>query len=162
MNDERKSLGLVLGRFQPLHPGHLFLIDLALKENDFVVICIGSAQKAEPLTIEERHERMRRQLDILHYPAEKYRIVDLVDPEPMEIWPRYVKETCGITDETHNRFYRGEELPQEYAIELERLGFELRIVKRSSFYVEGEDGIYHIVNSATEIRQLKSPSRERL
>ncbi len=157
----KPTLGLVLGRFQPLHPGHLSLIDTAFKENDSVVICIGSAQKAEPYTIEERHEQMKKQLDVLHYSQEKYRIVDLIDPDPIQIWPPYVKDTCRITDETVNRFYRAETLPDEYARELNSLGFELRIVPRVSFYIEGNDGLYRSVSSATELREVRGIGKER-
>jgi len=44
---------LVLGRFQPLHHGHIHLFSLAFKENDKVIICIDSAQLSEPFSIED-------------------------------------------------------------------------------------------------------------
>jgi cytidyltransferase-like protein len=150
----KKKLGLFLGRFQPFHQGHLFLIDYIFKENYEVVICIGSAQKAEPLTISERHERLEKQLDILGFEREKYRIVDLVDPNVMGIWPKYVKDLCGITDETDNTFYRGDDIPDNYRKDLEGLGFKVEIIKRIAFYHCAPNGLYYVVSSATEIRSL--------
>lgn len=150
----KKKLGLFLGRFQPLHQGHIFQIDYIFQKNDQVVICIGSAQKAEPLTISERHERLERQLEILCYEKEKYRIVDLVDPYVMGIWPKYVKDLCRITDETDNTFYRGEDIPDNYRKDLEELGFKVEITGRFAFYYCAPDGFYYIVSSATEIRLL--------
>ena len=35
--------GIILARFQPIHNGHLALIDKAIMENDEVYIFIGSA-----------------------------------------------------------------------------------------------------------------------
>lgn len=154
MNSQKKKLGLVLGRFQPLHQGHLQLINIAFQENDEMVICIGSAQIADPLHIKERHVRLEGQLEALGYPKDKFRIVDLVDPEPMEIWPRYVKEVCGITDETINTFYRAETLPKNYVADLEKLGFNLRIVDKIPFYYKAPDGLYYLVQSATEIKTI--------
>jgi len=39
------KIGLVHGRFQPLHNGHKFLIDKMLKECDLGVVLVGSATK---------------------------------------------------------------------------------------------------------------------
>lgn len=37
------NLGLVIGRFQPFHKGHAYLIEKALKSSDKIIIGIGSA-----------------------------------------------------------------------------------------------------------------------
>lgn len=151
----KKRLGLVLGRFQPLHAGHLHLIRSAFKENDEVVICIGSAQRADPLSIGERYFRIEKQLQILGYRHPKLRKVCLInDPEPMDSWPEYVKEHCGITDKTNNTFYRSEALPERYEGKLRQLGFAIRIVKRAPFYYRAPDGFYYLVSSTTEIREI--------
>lgn len=41
-----KSVGIVIGRFQPFHKGHLKILERVFKDNDVVVIVIGSAQAA--------------------------------------------------------------------------------------------------------------------
>ena len=50
--------GLILGRFQPFHLGHLRLIETVKDDNLEPMICIGSAQsgrtKDNPFTTEER------------------------------------------------------------------------------------------------------------
>ena len=50
--------GLILGRFQPFHLGHLELIKSIIKQQIEPVICIGSAQHSyteeNPFTVEER------------------------------------------------------------------------------------------------------------
>jgi cytidyltransferase-like protein len=145
--------GLVLGRFQPLHPGHLRMIETAMYECDKVVVCIGSAQRAEPFTIEERLEKMQKQLALLYKP-DQYRIVTLVDPVPMEKWPAYVNEQCGLLAEKEKRFYRSDRLAGWCRQGLQELGYCVRYVDREKFYYRGPDGLYYRMSSATEIREL--------
>lgn len=154
MTEITETLGLVLGRFSPLHAGHLFLMDLAFKENEQVVICIGSAQNLELLPILERERRIREQLTILGYSQECYRIVRLIDPQNMAIWPSYVKEVCGLTDKTVNTFYRSEKVEELYERKLKEAGFKLRIIEKVPFYYRAPDGFYRLVSSATEIRKI--------
>ena len=45
----KQKIGVFLSRMQPLHIGHLGIIDTILKENDKVIILIGSANKKETL-----------------------------------------------------------------------------------------------------------------
>ena len=40
-----EKIGVFLSRMQPLHMGHLGMIDKALSENDKLLILIGSANK---------------------------------------------------------------------------------------------------------------------
>lgn len=146
------TVGLVLGRFQPLHPGHLRLIDVAVQECDETVVCIGSAQRAEPFTIAQRHLLLERQMRLL-YPQNNWRLVDLVDPEPMEIWPEYVAEQCAVQG-TNNRFYRADLLSGDEEIALQVLGFTMRYIDRSPFYYPFPDGLCRLVSSATEIKEV--------
>ena len=43
---ERAELAVVIGRFQPLHYGHIYNIDKGLKEAKKVVVLVGSAFNA--------------------------------------------------------------------------------------------------------------------
>ena len=147
-------IGLVIGRFQPPHPGHSFLIETALCENDRAVICIGSAQKADPLPVEERRRRVVKRLNSLGYETGLYKIIGLNDIESDERWPLYLKEGCGITDETKNTFYTSDNLPESYLEAMRNLGFQIRAVVRGSFDYEAPDGKVHAVSSATEIRGI--------
>ena len=57
---EKYKIGVVLGRFQMLHKGHISLIDEASKLSDKVVVLVGSADKSNtidnPFSFEERKE----------------------------------------------------------------------------------------------------------
>src|SRR3989344_3683432 len=45
MSKQKYQTGLVIGRFQPLHLGHKYLIEKALEVCDKLIIGIGSANK---------------------------------------------------------------------------------------------------------------------
>ncbi|MEA1936826.1 MAG: adenylyltransferase/cytidyltransferase family protein [Patescibacteria group bacterium] len=148
------KIGLVIGKFQPLHPGHTLLIETAFRENDKIVVCIGSAQKADPLPVKERRSRIVEKLNVLGYDAELYKIVELDDINSDEKWPSYLKEECGITNETKNAFYTSDDLPESYLRAMRDLGFQIRTIARGSFRYRDPNGISHIVFSATEIREI--------
>lgn len=40
-----RNIGIFIGRFQPLHNGHINIIRQALDENEFVIVIIGSKNK---------------------------------------------------------------------------------------------------------------------
>jgi len=56
--------GLFVGRFQPLHNGHMFIIEKALEDVDELIVGIGSAESshtmADPFTAGERCEMVLR------------------------------------------------------------------------------------------------------
>lgn len=132
---------------------------MALKENDEVVICIGSAQKTEPLSIKERHKRILKQMQALK--ASNYRIVELVDPEPMSIWVSYVADKCKITKKTKNTYYHGDQpLPTVYKKQLKDLNFTIKKIPKGKFWYYGPDKVYHQFSSATEIKALHKKLRK--
>ncbi|RMF91195.1 MAG: nicotinamide-nucleotide adenylyltransferase, partial [Methanobacteriota archaeon] len=58
---------LFIGRFQPLHKGHMMIIKRILEETDALSIVIGSSQHAgtpeNPFSADEREEMLRRALE---------------------------------------------------------------------------------------------------
>ncbi|MBW2971855.1 nicotinamide-nucleotide adenylyltransferase [Candidatus Woesearchaeota archaeon] len=64
---------LILGRFQPLHNGHMKVIREAFDKDEEIVIAIGSAgrvdEKENPFSGEERAEMIRKVLDLNGIPA---------------------------------------------------------------------------------------------
>lgn len=62
-----EKIGVFLSRMQPLHIGHLGMIDKALSENDKVIILIGSSNKKEtirnPLGVEIRRGILKETLE---------------------------------------------------------------------------------------------------
>ena len=149
-----EKIGLVVLRMQPLHLGHISLIETARRGNNKIVICIGSAQKAEPLPIEERRRRIVEKLNSLEYDTGLYKIFELDDIKSDEEWPLYLKNGCKITDETNNTFYTSDSLPESYLEAMRDLGFQIRTIERGSFDYEASDGTVHTVFSATEIRAI--------
>ena len=56
-------VGLMVGRFQPLHRGHLKSINRMIQDCETAIICLGSAQRSreehDPWTVEERQEMLK-------------------------------------------------------------------------------------------------------
>lgn len=155
MKNKRTTLALVVGRFQPMHDGHRFLIEMAIRENDETVICIGSAQKADPLPVEERRRRVFAFLSTLNLSGKKVTVTQLADIACDGKWPSYLKNGCGITDDTENTFYTGDSnLPAQYLHEMAYLGFKIKIVERTVFAYSDPRGQVHNLTCATEIRNI--------
>ncbi|MBI5754976.1 nicotinamide-nucleotide adenylyltransferase [Candidatus Peregrinibacteria bacterium] len=85
---------LFIGRFQPFHIGHLDVIKQALKENDFLIIGIGSAEDNflpdNPFTAGERFGMIRETLKNEKISAEKYSIVPIRNINNYALWTKHV------------------------------------------------------------------------
>lgn len=84
--------GLIIGRFQPFHKGHLEIVKRISKECDKVIIGVGSAQKEreseDPLSGGERIEMIQNTLENRDI---KYEIYPVPDIDCYPAWPSYVK-----------------------------------------------------------------------
>ena len=73
--------GLILGRFQPFHFGHLKLIESIVNDKVLPLICIGSAQYSHtvdnPFTVKERKEMIMAVLQSLNCEYEIFEIPDI-------------------------------------------------------------------------------------
>lgn len=82
--------GLYVGRFQPLHLGHLNAIKEVLKEVDELVIVIGSAQYSHninnPFTAGERLVMVRQALEKCRIDSERVWIVPVPDIHLHMMW----------------------------------------------------------------------------
>ena len=62
-----EKIGLIIGRFNPLHVGHEYLINYALSKCDKLLIFIGSANKnlslSNPFSYEEREMMLKSVFD---------------------------------------------------------------------------------------------------
>ena len=133
--------------------GHVCLFETVLKENDELIVCIGSSQKADPLTVEERKRRIVVELKILR--KENYRVVELPDLEKKEGWPLYLKNSCGLTSENENTIYRADtDAITAHLKELEGLGVKIKVVPRKRFWYKAPDNSDYELSSATEIKAL--------
>jgi nicotinamide-nucleotide adenylyltransferase len=87
-----ENRALFLGRFQPFHCGHIKVIKEISKENEYVIIAIGSAQlshsKINPFTAGERYTMIDRALKAEG--IDNYHIVPVEDLNRYSLWVSHV------------------------------------------------------------------------
>jgi cytidyltransferase-like protein len=72
-----KKIGVILARLQPIHKGHIALIDKAFNENDEVHVFVGSADKfnkRNPIPISLRLQLVNDALDEIYTTGDRSRI----------------------------------------------------------------------------------------
>ena len=113
---------IVLGRFQPFHKGHEYLVNCAfdLAGDNELVIAIGSASKgwesSNPWTLEERTAMVNSWLDEHNKSATIIGINDIDDPPN---WVKHATEFHGqgvlvTSDEATKKLYEQSEFQVEY------------------------------------------------
>ena len=143
VSDEEEVMvkrGIFVGRFQPIHKGHLGAIKDILKEVDELVIVVGSSQYSHrldnPFTAGERITMIRRAMEEGGIEPSRYWIVPVPDVHVHMIW---VAQVVGYSPK-FDVVYTNEPLSRRLFIEA---GFKVETVpfhKRE-------------VYSATEIRK---------
>lgn len=86
---QRYKKGLVIGRFQPFHKGHLFLINKSLEIADTIVLAIGSAQKSDeknPFGLEARKKMLAEVVKNESLASKVLGIVPLYDNPSDDLW----------------------------------------------------------------------------
>ena len=154
MKNEKIKLGLVVGRFQPLHGGHRYLIKTAIAENNEIVVCIGSAQKADPLSLEERHKRLSEFLKEVNLTNKKIKTIIMKDTPSDEVWLSQLKKKVGIEHHNENTFYTAENLTREYIEMMKNMDFSIKTIERSLFRYKDPNGKAHDFLCATQIREI--------
>ncbi|MGC8608585.1 MAG: nicotinamide-nucleotide adenylyltransferase [Thermoplasmata archaeon] len=88
METPKERRGFIIGRFQPFHKGHLEVVREILKENDSLIIGIGSAQYSHtlvnPFTAGERHLMISRTLEKEH--IYNFYLVPIEDVNANSLW----------------------------------------------------------------------------
>ena len=113
---------IVLGRFQPFHKGHEYLINsaFALAHDEPITIAIGSAKKSwessNPWTFEERKIMIESWLSANEKLANIVGIEDINDPPN---WVEHAKKFHGLgtlvtSDETTQRLYEDSQFPVSF------------------------------------------------
>ncbi len=91
-----KDYGLVIGRFQPLHLGHMEVVRKCASESEHLVIGIGSAQYSHlpdnPFTAGERYSMIEGALR--DEGIENYSIVPIEDLNRYSVWVAHVVSMC--------------------------------------------------------------------
>ena len=90
--------GLLVGRFQPFHLGHLYCVQHIMKKLSEVIIAIGSAQFSHtlhnPFTAGERITMIRHALDEAKIDPAKYYLIPVRDLRIHDLWvPNLVSQT---------------------------------------------------------------------
>ena len=90
-----KIRGILIGRMQPVHNGHMQIIKKILEEVDEIIIGIGSAQIShelkDPFTAGERIVMMNQALADMGVDPSRYYIIPMQDINFNAIWVSHVK-----------------------------------------------------------------------
>ncbi|MEE8167719.1 MAG: nicotinamide-nucleotide adenylyltransferase [Candidatus Hydrothermarchaeales archaeon] len=85
--------GLLIGRFQPVHKGHVYVIKEILKEVDEIIVCIGSAQLSHslenPFTAGERLMMVAKSL--AENGVKQHYIIPIPDVNNNSLWVSHVR-----------------------------------------------------------------------
>lgn len=92
---DNKVRGILIGRMQPIHKGHIQVIKKILEEVDEIVIGIGSAQLShelkDPFTAGERIVMVTQALAEENIDPSRYYIIPMEDINFNAIWAAHVK-----------------------------------------------------------------------
>jgi len=93
---------LFIGRFQPLHHGHIYVLNYLLKMFSLIKIGIGSSQlsqtKTDPFTSKERIQFIQAALEKRGISSGKYKIYEIPDIFNAKKWVNHVVSIVGNFD----------------------------------------------------------------
>ncbi len=96
------TVGVLVGRFQPFHNGHLEAVRFALKRVDYLYIVVGSAQKSHerdnPFTAGERIAMIKAALDDAGIPPGRWMALPLRDSDSHALWTASLRENVPRFD----------------------------------------------------------------
>ncbi|MCS4542145.1 MAG: nicotinamide-nucleotide adenylyltransferase, partial [Euryarchaeota archaeon] len=82
--------GLIIGRYQPFHLGHIKVITEIMNEIEELIIGVGSAQYShtlqDPFTAGERILMIKKALYESKIPRERYYIIPIPDVNQHALW----------------------------------------------------------------------------
>ena len=97
-----EDIALFIGRFQPLHHGHIYIINYILKRYSKLKIGIGSSQlsykKNDPFTGEERVAFIRSVMETRKIKANRYAVYQIPDIFNAQEWVDHVISIVGHID----------------------------------------------------------------
>ena len=95
------KIGLVIGRFQPFHKGHLYLIKRALEQSDKIIIAVGSSNINDannPLSYEIRTQMLKKVIEHEGLKDKVSKIVPSPDDPSDHVWFQKLLEQTGKFD----------------------------------------------------------------
>ncbi|MFX1256616.1 MAG: nicotinamide-nucleotide adenylyltransferase [Promethearchaeota archaeon] len=100
--NKEEDIALLIGRFQPLHHGHIYIIKFILNSCNMLKIGIGSSQlshtKNDPFTCEERKKFIRAALKKRGISPKKYKIYEIPDIFNAKKWVDHLISIVGEFD----------------------------------------------------------------
>ncbi len=145
--EPEKHRGLLIGRYQPFHLGHLHCIQDVLKKLPEIIIAIGSAQFSHtlhnPFTAGERITMIRLAMDEAKIDASKYYIIPIRDLRIHDLWVAHVVSQTP-----------------KFEVVFSNEPVTSRLFKEARFKVEPMPFYDREAYSATEIRELRGSRRE--
>lgn len=97
--EEKNTIALFIGRFQPLHHGHIYVLKNILKSYKKVKIGIGSSQLShtlnDPFTSEERKKFLNASLEKRGFSSKRYEIHYIPDIFNAKKWVDHVVSIVG-------------------------------------------------------------------
>ena len=99
---DKLTTGLLIGRFQPLHLGHMYLIEKSLDYVTNLKIGIGSSQFSDkidnPLSYDERKLFLDLSMADINIPISNYNIFPIPDQFDFKKWIDFIIKTVGDFD----------------------------------------------------------------
>ncbi len=103
---KKADIALFLGRFQPLHHGHIYIINYIIKKHNNLKIGIGSSQisntKTDPFTSEERYAFIEAALEKRNVNPDCYSIYNIPDIFNAQKWTEHVISIVGKVDTVYS------------------------------------------------------------
>ncbi len=104
--ENENRIALFIGRFQPLHHGHIYVIKEILKSNKKIKIGIGSSQLShtvnDPFTTDERKRFLNTALEKRGISSKSYEIYDIPDIFNAKKWVDHVISIVEETDSVYS------------------------------------------------------------
>lgn len=94
-------IGLVVGRFQPFHKGHLYLFKKAIKVSYKIIIAVGSSNIKDgdnPLSYSKRVKMLRKVIANEGWEERILKIVPSPDDPSDDIWLKLLLKNTGKFD----------------------------------------------------------------
>lgn len=98
---QKLKIALVVGRFQPFHKGHIYLINKALEVADKVIIAIGSSNKSggdNPLSYKTRAKMLKKVISEEGLEDKVLKIVPSPDHPSDDVWFNLLFKKTGPFD----------------------------------------------------------------
>jgi len=128
---KKKEIALFIGRFQPLHHGHVYVINSILKKYRKIKIGIGSSQLSQtftdPFTSDERIRFLTSALKVRNISSNRFEIFEIPDIFNANKWVEHIVSIVGEFDTV---FSNSEWIRQLFLNKGYKVGKKIEIFKK--------------------------------